>query len=49
MRTIGKDDPGSPVAFAVRKENAALLPAINTALEALKASGEIERIFATYR
>lgn len=49
VRTIGKDDPGSPVAFAVRKENAALLPAINTALEALKASGEIERIFAAYR
>ena len=49
VRTIGKVDPGSPVAFAVRKGDTELLQALNTALEDLKTSGEIERIFARYR
>lgn len=49
VRTIGMTDPGSPVAFAVRKGNRALVDAINTELQKLRQEGEIERIIRRYQ
>ena len=49
VRTIGTADPGSPVAFAVRRGNSALVDAINAELETLRRQGEIERIIRRYQ
>ncbi len=49
VRTIGAADPGSPVAFAVRQGNSALVNAINAELETLRRQGEIERIIRRYQ
>ncbi|QDF74778.1 MULTISPECIES: transporter substrate-binding domain-containing protein [Shewanella] len=45
VKILDNPDPGSPVAFAVKRGNQALLTQIDTALGILIAEGEIQRLY----
>lgn len=45
VKILDNPDPGSPVAFAVKRGNHQLLVQIDEALEALISEGEIQRLY----
>lgn len=49
VRTLSLHDPGSPVAFAVAKGNAALAKRISEALDTLRENGRIDEVIKKYQ